>query len=116
MVWIGAHDQQVWRLAFVAVTDTGRNDQDVAGADVQFPPVGAAKQYRCLAPCDAKGLVRVGMEMMVRMDAVAPGGRPMVRREGLLDRARVSRERRPVHQQWQRRVRDRAVVVEQKCL
>ena len=81
------------------MTDASRNDDDVAGADLQCASVGATEQHGGGASGDAEGFVGIGVEVMVRVHAGSPGGRPAVGGEGLFDCARVGGRRGAVDQQ-----------------
>jgi hypothetical protein len=65
--------------------DTRRNENDVAGADLDGLAVLAAESQPCGANIDTERLVRRAVIMSKGIDAVSPGVAPIVLRESALE-------------------------------
>ncbi len=100
------------------MTDTGRDDDDIAGRELNDRPLGPAELHAGAAAGDAQHFVRLAMVVLERVDAVDPGVTPgMVREkrddEGLGIAGAHQVNRAAVEQQRQARiVGDQAVIAE----
>ena len=85
--------------AMVTSAWAGAKDADATVLIVDAPDLVA--QPDGLAARDTERFMRVGVEMVVRMHAVAPCGRPAIGGEALLDGDWIGRRRRAIDQQGQ---------------
>ena len=75
---IGANDEKVVGCGDAAVAGTGGKDGDVTGTNGNVSPAFATENEIGVAGGKAEDLVRCGMVMVERIDAVAPLRRPAV--------------------------------------
>jgi len=86
---VGADHQQGAVLAQVAVRYPGRDDDNVAGCELDFLAGRATEADYHAAGSDAQDLMRDAMEMVERVDAVPPGVAPPTDGKRTLDAAGV---------------------------
>src|SRR6184192_1692959 len=97
---VSSHNAKIRTRADVVMCDTRRNENDVAGADLDGLAVLAAESQSCGANIDTERFVRRAVIMSKGIDAVSPGVAPIVLRESALENGsailRVRRDCRPI--------------------
>ncbi len=100
--------------------DTRRNENDIAGADLDGLAVLAAESQSCGANIDTERFVRCAVIMSKGIDAVPPGVAPIVLSESALENRsailRVRRDCRSIQQHRQNAARINAVVLKVQLL
>src|SRR5206468_2610336 len=97
---VSSHNTKIRTRADVVMRDTGRNENDVAAADLDSLTVLSAESHFCSAIIDTKHFVRRAVIMSKGIDAVSPGIAPIVLSESALENGRailrVRRDCRPI--------------------
>src|SRR2546423_13298150 len=97
---VSSHNAKIRTRADVVMCDTRRNENDVAGADLDGLAVLAAESQSCGAIVDTERFVRRAVIMSKGIDAVPPRVAPIVLRESALENGsailRVRRDCRPI--------------------
>src|SRR5438876_1667062 len=117
---VSSHNTKIRTRADVVMRDTRRNENDVAGADLDGLAVLAAESNSCGANIDTERFVRRAVIMSKGIDAVSPGVAPIVLRESALENGsailRVRRDCRSIQQHRQNAARIDAVVLKVQLL
>src|SRR5438132_453008 len=82
--WIGPDDQQIAARLDTSMPRASRQHDDISRLDEEHLPFDAAELHLGAASCNAKHLVRRGMKVQERIDAVAPAASPTVPGKGTL--------------------------------
>src|SRR4030095_11381940 len=119
-VRVSSHYAKIRARADVVMRDSCRNENDVAGADLDGLSVLAAESQSCGAIIDTERFVRRAVIMSKGIDAVSPGVAPIVLSESALENGsailRVDRDRCPIQQHRQNAARINPVILKMQLL
>src|SRR4029453_17053040 len=97
---VSSHNVEVRARADVLVRDTRRNENDVAGADLDSLAAFSAESQICSAIIDTEHFVRRAVIMSKGIDAVSPGVPPIILSERAFENGsailRINSDRCPI--------------------